>query len=87
MYRDRAGQTLPDWSFNLGFNYTLDRFSGNLQVQRLNRTDFDTMVVGPVKAGCSPTLHDLVGRTFRVGARVSFQSASFAELRLTPARV
>ncbi len=127
---DRAGQTLPDWTFNLGFNYTLDRFSGNLQVRRLNRTYFDTTLIGPDKANYSPTLsnsisdniaeavdyvslsaqyklvegsdmnvtlygvvnnltdqqppdgainnatgsslYDLIGRTFRVGARVSF---------------
>ncbi len=127
---DRAGQTLPDWTFNLGFNYTLDRFSGNLQIRHMARTYFDTTLIGPDKANYSPTLansisdniaeavdyvslsaqykliegsdmnvtlygvvnnltdqnppdgainnavgntlYDLVGRTFRVGARVNF---------------
>lgn len=53
---DRVKQTVPEWAANVGFTYTLDRFSSNLQYRYIGPTVRDVTLVGPDRSNYSPTL-------------------------------
>jgi len=59
---DRAGQTVPEWTWSLNTTYTQGRFSGNVLVTAHSKIYYDRTLIGPDSRGYSPSLSNSINK-------------------------